>query len=180
MASCDYCGTFILFGGAREDDQRFCNEECRQRGLLMNLADEIPDDVVGRHVDDLHQGDCPSCGGPGPVDVHTSYVVWSALVLTSWHSRPKVCCRSCGVKSKLIGTVISGLFGWWGFPWGLIVTPVQICRNLGGLLSAPDPDVPSDQLENVVKVQLAEHYADRLRRRRKSRPEPDDEDEDAE
>lgn len=29
-------------------------------------------------------------------------------------------------------TVISLLFGWWGFPWGLIYTPMALATNLGG------------------------------------------------
>ena len=174
MASCGFCGSWILFGGAREGEERFCNDECRRKGLIGNLADEIPEEIIGRHVDEVHQGECPECGGEGPVDVHTSHMVWSALVLTSWYSKPKVCCRSCGVKAKLIGTALSGVLGWWGFPWGIIVTPIQICRNLGGLLSAPDPETPSEQLENLVKLQLAERIA--VRRQAKRRRPADDDD----
>ena len=29
-------------------------------------------------------------------------------------------------------TLISLLVGWWGFPWGLIYTPMALIQNLGG------------------------------------------------
>ena len=29
-------------------------------------------------------------------------------------------------------TVISLCFGWWGFPWGFIYTPMAVATNLGG------------------------------------------------
>ena len=160
MARCDYCGTTILFGGVTDNDLRFCNENCHQQGFLLAVADQVPEDVMLQHVTELHQGNCPQCGGQGPIDVHTSYIVWSALVMTSWKSRPQVCCRACGIKSKLGGAVFSGIFGWWGFPWGLIATPIQVLRNIAGLFSSPDPATPSAQLENVIKVDLAAQFVE--------------------
>lgn len=29
-------------------------------------------------------------------------------------------------------TLLSLVFGWWGFPWGLIYTPMVVVQNLGG------------------------------------------------
>ena len=29
-------------------------------------------------------------------------------------------------------TLISLAFGWWGFPWGFIYTPMSLATNLGG------------------------------------------------
>jgi hypothetical protein len=165
MARCDYCGTTILFGGVKENDLRFCNETCRQQGFLLAVADQVPDDIMSQHVMEVHQGPCPKCGGPGPIDVHTSYIVWSALVITSWHSSPQVCCQTCGIKSKLGGALLSGVAGWWGLPWGIIATPIQLFRNIFGLFSSPDPLVPSAQLRNFVRLGLATHLVEGARRR---------------
>jgi len=158
MARCAVCGTTILFGGVIDNDRRFCNETCHQRGYLFAVADRVPQDLIATQVAEVHQGNCPRCGGPGPVDVHTSHSVWSVLVLTQWKSKPEVCCRACGIKSKLFGTLSSGIFGWWGFPWGLIFTPVQIVRNIGGIFSPPDPTTPSPELENMVRLHLASQF----------------------
>ena len=42
-----------------------------------------------------------------------------------------------------------------GFPWGLLVTPVQIGRNVYGIACPPKASKPSPQLENVVRMTLA-------------------------
>ena len=155
MASCAYCNTTILFGGKKQGELRFCNAECQQRGFLANVAGQIPEQEVSRYMAQVHQGNCPRCKGQGPVDVHTSYRVWSALLLTSWSSRPAICCRGCGIKKTLGDTVFSAVLGWWGFPWGLVMTPVQVVRNMTSLLKAPDPTRPTPALQQMVRLQLA-------------------------
>ena len=156
MAACNYCNTMILFGGRTEGTLRFCNDACFEKGYLAQNAARIPRDVVEAAIDEVHQGECPKCNGDGPVDIHVSHTVWSAVYLTSWNSKPQMCCRSCGRRSQLGGLVFSLFLGWWGFPWGLIMTPVQIIRNLSGMFGGPPADRPSDQLENIIRLDLAE------------------------
>lgn len=33
MAKCGYCGTTILFGGKKDGDLRFCNDECHAKRI---------------------------------------------------------------------------------------------------------------------------------------------------
>jgi len=154
MGRCEYCGSAVLFGGVREGTLRFCNARCRARGAALLAARQIPEAVVAQHVRSVHAGLCPQCGGRGPVDVHTGYRVWSAIALTSWVNTPRVVCRSCGVRGQLGDALFSLLLGWWGFPWGLVMTPVQIVRDVAGALRGPDPAVPSQQLEKLVRLNL--------------------------
>ena len=121
----------------------------------MIAADRLPQRAVDDAVEETHQGDCPLCQGPGPVDVHASHTIWSIIALTSWRSTPNVCCRSCGRQKQLSGLVTSGVFGWWGFPWGFIYTPIQIGKNVSGIFGGPDPEVPSEQLETMTRLELA-------------------------
>src|SRR5438477_6863991 len=143
MAKCSYVCTTIIFGGKREGELRFCNDKCKSAGILLIAPQQLPDSVIQSKVWKVHQGNCPRCNGPGPVDVHTSYQVWSALLLTSWKSRPQISCRSCGIRSQLGDAAFCLVLGWWGFPWGLILTPIQICRNLIGVVRGVDPVQPS-------------------------------------
>jgi DNA-directed RNA polymerase subunit RPC12/RpoP len=158
MAQCDYCGATILFGGVKENGLRFCNQQCQQQGIVLagvgDIAEKVPQDLLIEHVNEIHQGLCPRCGSRGPVDLHTSYTIWSALVVTSWQSKPQICCRHCGIKSKLGGAVFSSIFGWWAFPGGFF-TPFQILRNLGGIFLSPDPSVPSEKMQNFIRINLA-------------------------
>jgi hypothetical protein len=165
MTNCDHCGTSILFGGVREGGYHFCKAECRNQARhRIAAAGQLPHEFVHEQACLVHGGTCPKCNGPGPIDVHWKHSVWSAFVLTQWRSTPLVCCDSCGTKGKLSAILTSSLFGWWGIPWGLIFTPVQILRNIKALFATSDPAGPSDELVHLVRGNLvarlqAEHRA---------------------
>ena len=59
------------------------------------------------------------------------------------------------MKSQVGNMFFSVILGWWGFPWGLMMTPLQIARNMIGLFKIPDQNNPSDKLKNIVKVNIA-------------------------
>ena len=157
MAKCSVCQSTILFGGVTDGEFRFCNAECQGNGLALLASRNIPEDVLTKVTNDIHQGACPVCKGDGPVDVHTHHFIWSVLILTSWHSRPTISCRPCGVKKQIGYTFGSAVAGWWGFPWGILLTPIQIVRNIVSLCSPPDTTRPSDQLRKIVAINMATH-----------------------
>ena len=72
-----------------------------------------------------------------------------------------VSCRSCAVKAKVTDSVVSLVAGWWGFPWGLVMTPVQLGRNIIGLVRPSDTMGPS--LEKAVRTMIAARLAERPR-----------------
>ena len=157
MATCAACNTTILLGGKRVDDMRFCNERCVEAGLVLVEARNLSPLEVAEGVQGLHRGPCPACGKTrGPVDVHMSYEVYSVLLYTSWQSLPHVVCRGCGLKRQTESLAFSLLAGWWGLPWGIFVTPVQILRNVWAMLRPPASDAPSAKLEQHVRMALAE------------------------
>lgn len=153
--ACDFCGTTIVFGGVKQNGLRFCNQTCANNEAIMQASLNVPEEILHQRIREIHQGECPACSGHGPVDVHTSHWVWSALILTRWGSSPRLCCRSCARRNQLQHAISSFVFGWWGFPWGLIFTPVQVGRNVFGFFGSgsPDPEVPSATLERMVRVQ---------------------------
>jgi hypothetical protein len=159
MATCAFCNSTILFGGASVGGRRFCNARCAERGTLLTMADQIPEHLVQQQLWSVHQGRCPKCTGPGPVDVHTSHRVVSMIVVTTWKSQPRVSCARCGHKAQAKDAAISLVAGWWGFPWGLIFTPIQISRNIAGMMKGPDPAKPSAQLEKMVRMSIAANAA---------------------
>jgi hypothetical protein len=120
----------------------------------MLRTEQLPPEAVHEFIQQIHTGACPKCQGPGPVDVHTSHSIYSIVVFTSWKSDPQICCRSCGVRSQLAATGTSLVLGWWGFPWGLLMTPWQISRNLLGLMFAPSAHEPSKHLQSIGRYVL--------------------------
>jgi hypothetical protein len=161
MAACSACGSTILFGGKTSGDLRFCNARCQSKGSLIILARQLPPDMVEQRVRSVYQGACPKCHGAGPVDVHVSYQIWSVVFLTSWKNTPQVSCRPCGVRSQLGNAAFSLFLGWWGIPWGLIMTPVQIVRNIVAMSKGVSADGPSANLQRIIGLALAAEVAQR-------------------
>ena len=155
MASCAYCGSTLLFVKKRVGDLQFCNDDHVRKGALVVRAGQVPPGEASQLAARIRSGLCPVCKGMGPVDVFSSHTIWSAVVLTSWRSHPRVSCRSCGRKEQWKGLLSSLFLGWWGFPWGLIVTPVQVVRNVVAL-SGGTPPSPSEQLQQMARLQIAE------------------------
>jgi len=152
---CAYCGTYILFGGIGEGNARFCNERCRSEGILIGVSRQVPDQIVAEYVRRLHEGACPVCGGPGPVDFRISHRIWSALIVSSSSNRPRLTCRQCGIRANVKDGLFSLAFGWWGLPWGIIMTPIQVGRNVVRVLRPTDDSRPSPELERMVRLRLA-------------------------
>jgi hypothetical protein len=156
MATCDLCGSAIFFGGRWVGCLRFCDDQCARNGRAMvDAISAVPREEIEKNVRAIHDGNCPQCARPGPVDVHQCHKVASLLFVTRWSSRPEVCCRRCGLRHQVGGLLSSLLLGWWGFPRGLIVTPMQIARNLRDMVFAPDPRASSPALEKKVAIRLA-------------------------
>ena len=156
MATCAGCGSSILFGGKTIGEQRFCNDKCLARRQLAGALSQIPETLVREQAAAIHSGPCPKCKGKGPVDVHLSHSIWSFVILTQYKSTPHICCRSCATKSQAIDAVSSLVVGWWGIPWGILMTPVQIGKNIVGMTSgSTNPAAPSPELIQQTRLMLA-------------------------
>jgi len=157
MATCAFCGTTILFGGKKSGGIRFCSDKCRERGqlpALFSALSEVSAEIAHKHAESIHDGNCPKCGGQGPVDIHTSYEVWSAFIVTHWKEIPELCCRACGKKSSAISLGYCLPLGWWSTR-GFILTPVQVTRNIIGLFRHPNPMKQSEELVSMARLDLA-------------------------
>lgn len=133
-SECATCRAGILFGGQEAGGKRYCSGRCLDAARRSLMAAEIDPEEVRREAAAIALAACPVCGDrTAPVGVWVSHRAFSFLIQTRWTSQPKICCASCGRKSLVAGILFSALFGWWGFPFGLLVTPLQIARNLAGL-----------------------------------------------
>ena len=173
MATCAYCGETILFGGVKTGELHFCNQGCQSKGGMLAAAVSVPEDAVENLARQIHSGSCPRCQGPGPVDVHRAHWVWSVLVLTRWGSRQQVSCRRCAVKTQAGQFAFSTVFGWWGLPWGLIMTPIQLCRTASEIFSPPKPAWPSPKLYEIARTYLASQPCQSAAGARSTKPVPD-------
>lgn len=156
MSECNNCGKSILFGGRTVENYRYCSAGCAGRHPLLRAAERVPANVLQQYVEQWRKGACPQCKRTaGSIDVYPHHRVHSFLVMTQWSTRRNVCCRRCGRRNQLLSTLYSATLGWWGFPWGLLVTPIQIGRNMAGALR-PEPARATREFERVVGLQLAQ------------------------
>jgi hypothetical protein len=120
----------------------------------LTVANQETADYIQEQVLATHQSHCPRCSGPGPVDIHTAHWVWSIIFLTQWKSQPQLSCRSCGRSEQIKAILTSAVVGWWGFPWGLLITPVQIIKNFSEISGGPKDTEPSKALYVLFYKQL--------------------------
>ena len=163
MAKCNTCGSFILWGGITHGAVKYCSNKCVQTAATEVLGQTVAEDQLEALVNEVRNGPCPQCKGPGPVDIHTSHSVMSFVVMTRWKSTPRMSCQRCGQREQLKSLGISMIAGWWGFPWGIIFTPLQVSRNLNALASPAGRNGPSEELRKALRTVLAKRVVAQAR-----------------
>ncbi|MBI5116358.1 hypothetical protein HZA56_07770 [Candidatus Poribacteria bacterium] len=152
MADCGYCGKGIRFGGIHDWDKKYCSEACCSKGKLVRSTYNIlPHKLIKEEALKIYNGICPICSGKGPIDVYTSYRIYSIILYTSSKTIEHISCVDCGIKNQKKDAIYSFALGWWGFPWGIFLTPVQLARNIKAIYNSKIPTEPSSQLEQHIK-----------------------------
>jgi hypothetical protein len=154
LGTCQTCGATILFGGVTRDGMKFCKEACAASSVVLNSTKNFTGKMITDRARAIFESECPVCRRPGPLEIYRSHRVISLLVVSFWQTTPRLSCRSCGKNAQLIDLTITSLFGWWGIPHGIIMTPIQIVRNVGGLCAAA-PTAPSKELEVFARQSMA-------------------------
>lgn len=165
MATCACCGKTVFFGKSAGSD-KYCNDNCLGRGPIYTVAKTVPDYLVTAEAEKIFKSPCPVCKKEGPTDIHFSHNIWSALVVTSWNSSGQFSCKRCGVKQQSLASAKSLLLGWWGFPWGILGTPVTVARNVWGMSRHIGAYQPSSDLLNQTRAMLAAESIEQSRQAR--------------
>jgi hypothetical protein len=153
---CDFCGSSARFSALIDEGQRFCSKACLRNARLLEVSEDISNEDIHAHAFRIKNGACPECQqSESKTEVRRYYRVWSAIVLTQWTNRTHICCHSCGRKTNFGSLVFCTLFGWWGLPWGLIMTPAQILANITEMFRPKANPTPSDELLQAARIDLA-------------------------
>jgi len=135
LNQCYTCGALILFGGISRDGVRYCGKRCCEEAELDRALDMVPVAVAESEAMRIRSDPCPVCGREGSrVELRASYRATGFLLHTSLSEKHVICCTLCGLKANLRAIAHSLLFGWWGFPFGIIAVPMQVLRNLFAML----------------------------------------------
>lgn len=157
MPKCAHCGTTIAFGGKRLEGLRFCNKDCLEQGRHRIYVDFVPDDLVLEAAEIERQGPCPFCKKRSPVEIHHACRVMSCLVVSLQKEFVFASCRRCATWKQTNQLLLTGFLGWWGIPFGIVFTPVYLCRNIIWLCKRT-PDEPSRELIETTRLSLAKEY----------------------
>ncbi|MFT4641362.1 MAG: hypothetical protein ACI8T1_004699 [Verrucomicrobiales bacterium] len=158
MATCTYCDSFFFFSGKKEETGNYCNEECQAAGHMMTVSMAFSPEEMEAMVQATHHGACPRCSGPGPVDIHKAHRIASFIMISSWPSESELSCRKCGRKRQASGFIRSGRFGWWSLH-GIILTPIQLTKNIVGMIGGPKPGNPSELVRLDAGAKMLEAAA---------------------
>jgi hypothetical protein len=153
--ACPTCGTSVLFGGVKVGNKRYCSKKCYEADEINRVAAQIPNEQVEQLAHELRNGSCPKCKGLGPIDIHKSHSVYSFIIYTKYETRAHLLCKKCATKQQTTDLIGSLLLGWWGIPFGLIITPIQIIRNIISMSQNPGINGPSDDLKQRARLILA-------------------------
>lgn len=153
--ACPTCGNSILFGGIKDGKKKYCSKRCYEADEINRVATTIPENDVEALAQNIHKGHCPKCNGTGPIDIHKSYSVYSILIYTKWQTNEHLLCKKCASKQQATDLVGSLLLGWWGIPFGLIVTPIIILMNTVAMFQDPGIKGPTKALNHRSRSILA-------------------------
>ena len=157
MAHCDYCGAAFRGWGTKHGKYNFCKGTCRDYGAVLDNLNDLSSAEVEAFVEKFRNGLCPSCNKFSDLDFHRSFRVRSMFVYTKWWTESEVSCRGCARKRQLGDLRYCIAFGWWGLPFGPIVTLVQAGRNMIALIRR---DTRSRDIDREAKLVLAARVAE--------------------
>lgn len=158
LPTCAICRKWLVpMEGKKLGGQVFCSDKCMSAGPVMQLAHSLPDDAIQQLVQKARNGTCPNCRQKrGPVDIHNSHTITSVLIISTWSTDKQVSCTPCARKKQLGAIVHCILLGWWGLPWGIFGTPIQVVRNIVCMVKSRNvAGKPSRAFEQFIRVDTA-------------------------
>lgn len=153
---CDFCGSSARFSALLDEGQRFCSKACLRNARLLEVSEDISKEEIHDHALRIKNSACPECHqSSSKTEVRRCYRVWSVGIFTQWTNRTHICCHSCGRKTNLGSLMFCALFGWWGIPWGIIMTSAQILANVTEMFKPLANPAPSEALIQAARLDLA-------------------------
>ncbi|RXK86791.1 hypothetical protein [Filimonas effusa] len=136
----------------RLDTSIFKAVQAQNQSLTMEELD--------KYCEIIRSLDCPVCQASyTKLNATMTSEVMSLLIFTQWSKKLKIACPGCLDKANNDALLKSALTGWWGFPWGLIRTPIAIARNIKNK-KTNHLDTPNDFLRSftMANIGLIERY----------------------
>ena len=123
--------------GLRPEAVALLKQIIHERGLSDDIVkgidaqvQEIDNNVLIEYAELLQGLPCPICKSTNQkLNATMTGSVVSFIIMTSYKKELKIACPDCLDKANDSAMLKSALFGWWGFPWGVIRTPQALLLN---------------------------------------------------
>lgn len=156
---CDFCRSQARRSPIFDAGQRFCSQRCLRNARLLEKAVAFSQTEIYSHAHNIKHSACPICSQHNTkVEVRHAYRIWSAGVVSNWSEHTRVCCLACGRRANLKSIGFCLMRGWWGLPWGLLITPMQILANCLEMFKSRTTDMPSEELLQAARLDLAKRH----------------------
>jgi len=123
--------------GLRPEAVDLLKQVIKERGLAESITkgidaqlQEVDDQKLSEYAELLRSLPCPICKSTDEkLNATMTGSVISFIIMTNYEKELKVACPDCLDKANNKAMIKSVLFGWWGFPWGIIRTPQALLLN---------------------------------------------------
>jgi hypothetical protein len=150
---CDCCGKSAAISAIRDEGQKFCSVDCLELARSLEAATQLTEQEIRDRALAIKTGPCPRCKGRrSAVELHKRYWIWSAILVTRWGQDSRILCGQCAARSSLWAVAECLVLGWWGFPHGVLRTPVQAFRNIREAMGGSVGPEPSLALLYATKL----------------------------
>lgn len=121
------------------------------------------------YAEKLRKIACPICNQTHKkLNGTIAYTVKSFVFFSSFGIKPIIACPECLDKENNNSISSTLLLGWWGFPWGILKTPIYIYKNMKiksqNHLEKPNETLLSFILTNVGEIETYIENAEKLKR----------------
>ena len=140
----------------KEIEKRNLDPNLLKGALAQNKEYSLEEiEVYSKLLQDLP---CPICKETREkLNGTISHTVISFIVFTSSRAEPIIACPNCLDKKNKRSMISTFLLGWWGFPFGILKTPIYIYRNYKAKkenhISVPNNTLLSYTLENIGQIE---------------------------
>jgi hypothetical protein len=157
--------------GLRPGVIEIIEDELKKRNLNLNILDGVKAQNKEYSIEEINELSkklrdlpCPLCGDKSSkLNGTIMHTVKSFVFFSTFRKEPILGCPDCLDKKNQESIISTALFGWWGFPWGLLKTPFYIYNNIKAKkqnrILEPNEALLSFTLENVGQI---ESYTDNV------------------
>ena len=170
---CAFCSNKLNGKIVQAGLKQFCNETCWQSARQKEAAETLGEEQIMQHACAIQNSPCPVCGRNGSiVEYRKAHYIYSLAIFTNWSSKGRLSCHHCSIGKNIEALLICAVAGWWGIPWGIFMTPVQIVCNLIELFKKGRIGQPSPELLEIAQLYLGQQLLEQRGAEQAASPSP--------